>query len=385
MARALRILVAPGSFKGSLDSPRVAKNIRIGLQKASKKYNVKELPLADGGSGTVAVLTAAYKGEYVTCRVSGPLGNAVDAVYGWVPEKHLAVIELAQAAGLALVPTKHRSPCAMTTRGVGELIVDAANRGSKKIILGVGDSATIDCGMCALTRLGIQYLDKNNNVVAPDCRGLIAMERIDDSHCSPAIKHIDFTVAVDVRNILTGSKGAIVYARQKGATRAMIPVIVKALRNFRKVVLMQYSIDVDAIPGTGAAGGIPAAFCAILDAKVKPGFALVAQAVHLEQSIKQSDVVITGEGRIDEQSMHGKTVGKVIEIAHAYKKSVVLVAGSIAKEGRFFEKTGVTSYYSLAKSGTALTDTIKNTPRLLQETGCTIGKALLKTMSLRGK
>ncbi len=380
----MKVLVAPGSFKESLDAAQVAKNVRIGLQKASKKYNVKELPLADGGSGTVAVLTAAYKGESVTCRVCGPLGNAVNAVYGWVSQKRLAIIELAQAAGLALVPPGQRDPCATTTKGVGELIVDAANRGSKRIILGVGDSATIDCGVGALSILGIQYVDKNNKAVAPNCRGLIAVKRIDDSQCPSRIKRIDFAVAADVRNVLTGIQGALVYARQKGATRAMIPVITKALRNFRKVVLTQYGKDLGKMSGSGAAGGVAGALAVIMNAELRSGFDVVSEAVNLEAHIRMSDLIITGEGRIDKQSFYGKAVRNVIDIAHAYKKPVILIAGSIAKDARISEKGGVADYYSLVTSGTSLTYSIKNTPRLLQETACTIGKALLKKMSLRG-
>ena len=377
----MNILVAPSSFKESLDAPQVAKNIGIGLQKASSQYNVTELPLADGGSGTVAVLTAAYKGEYVTCRVCGPLGTAVNAVYGWVPQRRLAIIELAQAAGLALVPPDKRNPCVTTTHGVGELIVDAANRGSKRIILGVGDSATIDCGVGALTRLGIQYVDKHSCAVAPSCHGLIALRRIDDSHRLSWIKSIDFTVAADVQNVLTGTKGAIMYARQKGATRAMIPVITRALRNFKKVVLMQYNIDVDTIPGTGAAGGIPAAFCAVLGARLEQGFERIKAAVKLEQAVKRADVVITGEGRIDRQSRYGKVVGGVIELCNLCDKPVIIIAGYIRRNALPARRRRIVASYSLVSKRVSRLYAVRNTDVLLQQAGWKCGQSL-KSMSL---
>ena len=384
MGRVLKVLVAPGSYKGSLDSPEVAANISIGLRKASKKYTVRELPLADGGSGTVAVLTAAYKGEYVTGRVTGPSGNAINAAYGWVPQKHLAVIELAQAAGLALISPKERNPCVTTTRGVGELIADALQRGARDIILGVGDSATIDCGIGALSVLGIRFFDREDNEIDHNCRGLIDLMTIDDSACLSDISTARITIAADVMNTLTGKQGAIVYARQKGATPSMMSDINRALENFKRVIENQYGIDVDAISGAGAAGGVPAAFRAILNADVQPGFKLVAEAVNLQKYVQDSDVIITGEGRVDHQSFSGKVVGNVVAIAREYKKPVILVAGSIAKDTRIFDKFGVIGSYSLVKSGTSLPRAIKNTPQLLQKTAYTIGKDLLKKKSLRG-
>lgn len=378
MGRALTVLVAPGSFKESLDSPHVAQYISIGLRKASKTFNIVELPLADGGTGTCTVLTNAYGGTFIRRRVYGPLGKKVTARYGWIPRKRLAVIELAEAAGLHRVSKKQRNPCKTTTRGVGELIQHAVTKGCKKIVLGVGDSATIDCGVGALSVLGIRFLDKDKNEIVHNCQGLLDLVTIDASYARYSNLPVKIVIAADVTNVLTGRNGALVYARQKGATTRMIPLINKGLKNFKKVVKKQYRIDVDTIPGAGAAGGIPAAFHAILNAQVKPGSELVAGAVQLKQKLKQADVIITGEGRIDKQSLRGKTVGKVIEIAQEYKKPVVVVAGSIAREVRRFKKRGVITYYRLAKSGISMTETTKNTPRLLQKTAYNIGKGLLR-------
>jgi glycerate kinase len=375
----MRILIAPATFKGSLDAVQVARNITLGMQRASPEFMMRELPLADGGSGTVAALTTAYKGEQITCRVCGPLGESVKAIYGWVPQKRLAIIELAQAAGLALVPPAKRNPCVATTQGFGELIADAAARGCTKMIMGVGDSATIDCGLGALSVLGIRFLDEERNEVEHDCRGMINLGRIDDSQCLQRVKEMKITIAADVMNKLTGKQGALVYARQKGATPETILHIRRALMNFKKVVRKQYKIDVDTIPGAGAAGGVPAAFRVILNADVRQGFDLVAEAVNLHKHIANSDLIITGEGRIDAQSFYGKVVANVIHIAHEKRTPVILVTGSVEKDARISEMRSVVRCYSLLESGTSLTDAIKNAPRLLQETACMIGKDLLRS------
>lgn len=377
----MRILVAPSSFKESLASPQVAKNIRIGLRKASKKFDIVELPLADGGTGTCAVLTNAYHGRFVTRRVCGPVGKTVTARYGWISQKHLAVIELAQAAGLHLVPKKQRNPCKTTTRGVGQLILDAARKRCTRIILGVGDSATIDCGVGALAALGVRFLDKNDNEISYDCRGLLCLKRIDCAYCSADINALDITVATDVSNVLTGGKGALVYARQKGATTKMIPLINKGLRNLKWVVKKQYNIDVDTIPGAGAAGGIPAAFCAVFNSDIQPGFRLAADAIGLEKKMRESDVIITGEGQIDRQNRWGKVVGGVMEYARTYHKPVIIIAGRIAKNALPFARYGVIAHYSLTSRRVSVKSAMTNAPVLLQDVAYKAGQ-FLKVMTL---
>lgn len=372
----VKILVAPNSFKESLNSLEVARHIRIGLKKASKKFQITEVPLADGGIGTVYVLVKALKGKFVRLKVSGPLNKKVFATYGIIPKQKIAIIELAEAAGLKLVPEKRRNPLLTTTKGVGELILDAVNKNCKKIILGIGDSTTIDLGVGAISVLGVRFLDNNDNEIELNCRGLLELKKIDASKIYKKLKNTKIIIASDVKNILTGKKGALIYAKQKGAKRTMIPVIHKALRNFKEVILKQYGINLDTILGSGAAGGIGGAMKVILNAEIKSGFEIIKAIVALEKKIEQSDLIITGEGKIDKQNLYGKTTKKVVDIAYKYKKPVILVAGSITKDAEFFYKYGVIGQYSILTPSISKKNAIKNAPKLLEDLAYSIGKRI---------
>lgn len=372
----MKILVAPNSFKESLNSLEVAKHIRIGLKKASKKFQVKELPLADGGTGTAYIITKALEGEFAKCKVAGPLNKKVTATYGMLPKQKIAVIELAEAAGLRLILPKNRNPFLSTTKGVGELILDAVNKGCKKIILGIGDSATIDCGVGALSVLGVRFLNKADNEIELNCQGLLELKRIDTSEIYQKIKSVKIIIASDVTNILTGKGGALVYAKQKGAKPRMMPIIRKALKNFKNVVLQQYGINLDEIRGSGAAGGIGGAMKVILNAEIMSGFGIVKEIVFLEDEIKQSDIIITGEGKIDKQTFYGKSTKKVVDIAYRYKKPVILIAGTITKDAKIFHKYGVIKQYSILKSSVSLKRTMKRAPQLLEKTAYSVGKKI---------
>ncbi len=375
----MKILVAPNSFKESLFSHDIARHIRIGLSKASSKFEVWEVPLADGGTGTCRVITRALRGTFVKRRVSGPLDRQVIATYGFVQQQKTAVIELAEAAGLRLVPINTRNPLLTTTKGVGELITHAIKRGSKKIILGVGDSATIDCGVGALSMLGVRFFNKANADIEPNCRGLLDLKGIDISRVDKRIKNVKIIIASDVENILTGKHGALVYARQKGATKKTIPIIDKALKHFKEVILKQYETDLDKIVGSGAAGGIGGAFAVLMNAKIQTGFEIVQHAVSLEEKIRKSDIIITGEGTIDKQSFYGKVTKKVVDIAYKYKKPVIFIAGHITKDAEAFYKYGVIRQYALAVSSLSAKDVLRNTPQLLEVVAFSIGKRISQT------
>lgn len=372
----VKILVAPNSFKESLNSLEVARHIRIGLKKASKKFQITEVPLADGGTGTVYVLVKALKGKFVRLKVSGPLNKKVFATYGIIPKQKIAIIELAEAAGLKLVPEKRRNPLLTTTKGVGELILDAVNKNCKKIILGIGDSTTIDLGVGAISVLGVRFLDNTDNEIELNCRGLLELKKIDASKIYKKLKNTKVIIASDVKNILTGKKGALIYAKQKGAKRTMIPVIHKALRNFKEVILKQYGINLDTILGSGAAGGIGGAMKVILNAEIKSGFEIIKAIVALEKKIEQSDLIITGEGKIDKQNLYGKTTKKVVDIAYKYKKPVIFIAGSITKDAEIFYKYGVIGQYSILTPSISIKNAIKNAPKLLEDLAYSIGKRI---------
>ena len=372
----MKVLVAPNSFKESLNSMEVAHHIAKGLRKVSRKFKITELPLADGGTGTLHIMTKALDGELVSRKVTGPSSSMITATYGVVPRQRVAIVELAEAAGLRLTPKRERNPLITTTKGVGELILDAVNNRYRKIILGIGDSATIDCGVGALSVLGAKFLDRKDNQIELNCKGLLDLNRIDTSQIPARVKAARITIACDVKNVLTGRYGALVYAKQKGAKRGTMPLIHKALKTFKKVVLNQYQIDLDKIPGSGAAGGIGGAMKVILNAEIKSGFEIIKAIVALEKKIEQSDLIITGEGKIDKQNLYGKTTKKVVDIAYKYKKPVILIAGSITKDAEIFYKYGVIGQYSILTSSISIKNAIKNAPKLLEDLAYSSGKRI---------
>ena len=244
--------------------------------------------------------------------------------------------------------------------------------------MSVGDSATIDCGIGALSVLGIRFLNRKNEEIELNCRGLLTLNEIDATQMRYPIKETRITIASDVRNILTGKKGAIVYARQKGAKPSQLTDIDKALKRFRKIVLRQFSADLDKIPGSGAAGGIGGAFVALLNAQIISGFGLVKELVYFEDALKSCDMLITGEGRIDKQSFSGKTLGRILELNCKYKKPVILVCGYIKSDIGSLKKYHIVSKYSLVQSAKSLNQAVASAPKLLQKLATKIGKTLVK-------
>lgn len=374
----MKILIAPNSFKGSLNSIDVTHYISRGLRKASKKLKLIELPLADGGTGTSRIITKALDGELVTCKVSGPVCEKITANYGIVPRQRVAIIEMAEAAGLTLIPKKKRNPLRTTTIGVGEMIMDAINNRYRKIILGIGDSATIDCGVGALSVLGVKFLNKKGGSIDLNCQGLLDLDRIDTSFMTDRVKYTKITIASDVQNILTGKNGALAYARQKGAKPSSIPLIDKALKKFKRVIYKQYDVNLDRMPGSGAAGGIGGAFVAILKSPIISGFGLVKELTYLEDAFKSCDIIITGEGRIDMQSFSGKTLGRILMLAKQYSKPLILVCGHIKVDPGILENYKIQTKYSLVKSVNSLDKAFTQAPKLLEKLGIKIGKALLE-------
>lgn len=372
----MKILVAPNCFKESLTSIEVAHHIGKGLRKASRKFLVSEVPLADGGTGTAHIITAAFDGELIEKEVHDPLGRPVKSVYGILRRQRVAIIELAEAAGLRLVSPKKRKPLISSTWGVGELMKDAVDRRYNKIILGIGDSATVDCGVGALAVLGARFLDKHNKEIETNCRGLLSLDHVDASQLYQYMKKVKITIASDVKNVLTGKDGALVYTKHKGATKKTLPLINKAFKNFKKVILEQFGTDLDTIPGSGAAGGIGGAFAAILGAEIISGFGLVQEVVRLEDEIKTSDIVITGEGRIDKESFYGKTLKRVIDMAYIYKKPVFLIAGRIGMGSSLLKKYRIIAQYSLVKIAKSSRKAMKNPGKLLESIAYKIGKEL---------
>jgi len=370
----MKILIAPGSFKGSIVSKEISRIIARGIQKIKKNVAVNELPIADGGLGTLNIITEYFKGNYVACDVTGPLGKKIRARYGIIQRKKTGIIELAQASGLHLIPEYLRNPLETTTTGVGELIKDSIRKGCKRIIIGVGDSGTIDCGIGALSALGVKFLDRNSKQIKTSCSGLLDLYKIDCTGIE-SLKSIEFIILVDVSNPLTGKNGAIVYAQQKGATKKELPMIQRGLRNFKKVILNEYGIDLDKIKGSGAAGGIAGGMYAIIKAQIISGFDFFRKITHLENYIKKADLIITGEGMIDKTTFYGKATGEIINICKKNQKPVIIVCGDFIKDLKL-ERYGILKIYALAEITKNRNTAIRNAKNLLYKIGKEIGRII---------
>lgn len=370
----MKILIVPNSFKGSICAKDVVENLARGMLKIKPNLQITKIPIADGGSGTLEIINSSLKGKLVSLKATNPLGKKITTKYGIVPRKKLAIIELAQIAGLHSIKDRLQNPLITTTQGVGELIRESIRRGCKKIILGVGDSATIDCGIGAMSALGIKFLDKYQRPVSLNCSGLLDLYAIDSS----AIKHlkkIEFIVLTDVSNTLSGPKGAMVYAPQKGATKRDLIIIDRALKNFREVILRQYKIDLDKIKGAGAAGGIAGGMYAIMNAKIISGLDFLSRVTKLKKAITTADLVVTGEGRIDKTTFYGKATGRIINLCRKYKKKVVLVCGSHS-QNLHYRNYGIKKIYSLAEKTDNINIAIRNAAPLLIKIGSEIAQEI---------
>jgi len=328
----MKIIIAPASFKGCLSNIEAAEIIKGACLDVFHSVNPVVFPLADGGEGTLDVVKVLAGGRFFFEDVSDPLGRKIKGK--WLKNKGTAYIEMAQAAGLTLLKKDERNPLKTTTYGVGELIKKAMMRGCRKIFIGVGGSATSDGGIGALTALGIKFLDRNRRIIYPGAgKDLMRIKEIDISGLFPLVKNCEFTVLSDVKNPLYGRDGAaFVYAPQKGAGRSDVGVLDKGLKNYNKVVKKTTGIDMNNIEGAGAAGGIAGGLVAFLGARITSGIEAVLKMGRFEDKIRGADLLITGEGRVDNQTGYGKGVGVVISFCRRYNIPVVVLAGSVEEE-----------------------------------------------------
>jgi glycerate kinase len=330
----MRIVVAPNAFKGSLSALEAATAIAEGIRIAAPDADLVLVPIADGGDGTVDALVAATKGQRRTSRVRGPLGDPVDADYGLIDGGSTAVIEMAKAAGLALVPTDRRDPRVTTTYGVGELMQHAYDEGARRFVVGIGGSATNDGGAGLAQALGYHLLDETGRELPPGGLALRRLARIHVGGVHANWKQSEVDVACDVTNPLTGPSGAsAVYGPQKGATPEMVAELDAALHHFAEIIRRDLGIDVERLPGAGAAGGLGAGLVAFTAARLQPGAELVMEALHLDQRLTGASIVITGEGRVDSQTARfGKGPAAVARHARKAGIPVVAIGGSVADE-----------------------------------------------------
>ncbi len=330
----MRVVIAPNAFKGSLSAVEAAEAIAEGVRVAASDADVVLVPIADGGDGTVDALVAATGGEHRTLRVRGPLGDPVDADYGLINGGSTAVIEMAKAAGLALVPPGKRDPRITTTYGVGELLQHAYDAGARHFIVGIGGSATNDGGAGMAQALGYHLLDENGLELHPGGQALKRLARIHVGGVHANWKEAEVDVACDVTNPLTGPSGAsAVYGPQKGATPEMVAELDAALEHFAEIIRRDLGVDVAQRPGAGAAGGLGAGLVAFSAARLRPGAEMVMKALRLDERLAGAQLVITGEGRLDSQTTRfGKGPAAVARHARQAGIPVVALGGSIADE-----------------------------------------------------
>jgi glycerate 2-kinase len=329
LARPLCIVLAPDSYKESLTAAEVCVAMEAGLKVAFPEAEFVHVPMADGGEGTCASLVDARGGSIERVRVTGPLGRPVDADLGLLPGG-VGVVEMASASGLALVPPAERDPRVTTTRGTGELVRAALDRGVRSLILAIGGSATNDAGAGLAQALGVRLLDADASDLPDGGAALARLDRIDVSDADPRLAALAIQVACDVDNPLCGPVGAsAVYGPQKGATPAIVAELDAALAHFADVVRRDLGRDIAAIPGAGAAGGLGGGLLAFTNAELRRGVRIVIDETRLADAVARADLVVTGEGRVDAQTRHGKTPFGVAEVARAAGVPVVAVAGCL--------------------------------------------------------
>lgn len=348
-----RIVVAIDSLKGSLTSLEAGEAARAGILSATPEADVKIFPLADGGEGTCRAIIAGLGGELKSAEVSGPLGEKIAAEFGEVAEKKLAVIEMANAAGLPLVPEKFRNPLNTTTYGVGELIKIAIDDGCRNFVIGIGGSATNDCGLGMLTALGFNF---GGGIFGRDLEKISA---IDDSNVLPALRECKFKIACDVTNPLTGANGcSAIYGPQKGATPEIVRTMDGWIKNFGELSANFLKLEKKSAAGDGAAGGLGFAFRAYLRGELLPGVDLVLDALDIAEALKTADVVITGEGRLDSQTAQGKAPSGVAKLAKKLNPKILTVGlgGSVAD---ISDAAGLDACFAILRAPMTLAEAMK--------------------------
>jgi len=361
----MKILIAPDSFKGSATSKKAAEAIGKGVHLVFPEAELIEIPVADGGEGTVEALTDSLKGRVVKKKVQGPLGDPVEAEYGILPGD-IAVIEMASASGLPLVPEDKRNPLLTSTFGTGQLIEDAMDMGCREIILGIGGSATNDGGTGMARALGFSFLDSQGNELPEGGGALTVLADIDDSNMDERILKTKILVACDVTNPLTGSEGAShIYGAQKGASPADINHLDKALVRLAEIINSKYCRTNENIPGAGAAGGLGYGLMEFCGGKLKSGIEIILDLIKFDDYLDGVDLVISGEGRIDGQSVYGKVPVGIAGRAKKKNISVLVVVGDIGSKVDAVYEHGIDAVMSSVNKAMSLEEAMSRSYELL--------------------
>ena len=379
----MKIVIAPDSYKESLSALDVAKAIESGFREIFPEAEYVKLPVADGGEGTVEAMVAATGGRVVKVNVTGPLGTPLEAFFGLSGDEKIAFIEMAAASGLESVPPAQRNPLKTTSYGTGELIHSALGYGVKHCIIGIGGSATNDGGAGMMQALGAKLLTKDGNSIGQGGGELEKLHHIDISGLDPRIKTCRFEVACDVTNPLTGKDGAsAIFGPQKGATPEMIEQLDGYLHHYARVIKQDLGIDVEHVPGAGAAGGMGAALYGFCHAELRQGIEIVTDALGLDELVKDATLVITGEGRIDSQSINGKVPIGVARVAKRYNKPVIGIAGSLTKDVDVVYDHGLDAVFSVLYSICTLDDALKNAADNLRKSARNIAATIKLSQKL---
>ena len=356
----MKVTVAIDSLKGSLSSMEAGEAIKSGICRVYPQAEVNVRPLADGGEGTAYALTTGMGGEWITMEATGPLGKPVSCSYGIIQDSKTAIIEMSAAAGITLVTEAERNPMNTTTYGVGEMIVDAIRRGCRRFIVGIGGSATNDGGIGMLQALGYGMLTKEGKQVPFGAKGLSVLEQITEEHVIPELAECSFKIACDVTNTLCGEQGcSAVYGPQKGADPTMIMQMDKWLAYYAALAKEKYPKANMKQAGTGAAGGLGFAFLTFTNAVLESGIKIVLDETRLSEYIKDSDIVITGEGRLDGQTVMGKAPIGVARIAKEYGKPVIAFAGCVTKDATACNESGIDAFFPILRGVVTLDEAMK--------------------------
>ena len=376
----MKVLICPDKLKGSLTAEEAAKAIAEGIRLTNPGIKAIKFPLADGGDGTASLLTRHFKGEFIYLNVHNPLFEIIEAGYGYAENIKTAFIEMSSASGLRLIPKEKQNPLFTSTFGTGEMILDALRKGAERILLGIGGSATNDAGTGMACALGYKFLDLHGNELNSTGENLLSIRSIDDSDLLFNPFKVKIQVACDVDNPLYGKKGAAyMYSPQKGATPVIVKKLDNGLRNFSRIVFDKYRKNVSRLPGAGAAGGLGAGAVAFLNASLRPGIELVMDTTGFEEQLKNADLIITGEGKIDKQTFHGKVIDGVTKLAGKYNKPVLAVCGDLKLNPPELKKHGISESRSLVNYFDSVDTALKNARIGLIEISKIILEDYLKT------
>lgn len=364
----MKIIIAPDSFKGSISAKQLCASIKEGIMRVFPQSEVIELPLADGGEGTMENLVYASKGSMVKLEVRDPLNRPVNASYGVLGDGKTVVIEMAQASGLPLLADEERNPLITTSYGTGELVTHALDAGYRRFIIALGGSATNDGGAGMMQALGLVLTDAAGQPLPPGGAALLQLAHMDSTKLDPRLRESSFDIACDVTNPLCGPNGAsAIFGPQKGATAEMVSLLDAALLHYGQMIRREFGIDVLHTPGSGAAGGMGAALYGFFNAQMLSGIEMMLEQLEWQKHLPGTTLIITGEGKLDDQTLSGKVIAGVCRSAFPYRIPVIALCGMLELSGDELNKLGLQAAFSIAKGPVSLETALENTAQWAME------------------